>query len=253
LRELPSLEKPSVGVVFHGEGQPAPADELGLAVPRLGPRNAARKLAVGTFQEGHPLRLVRQAPGLEPSARHAAATAAHSDTVRFVYPGSVGFRTLLASRDHRYAGRDEHDYINEMYSANEIFVTSDLRFMDWVLHTHGTRHAGLVFLPYADTEFRAGFAAVTAGWMWGSTDHSPFAMRGKSSTGREPGSTNSTARAGSRSPCRLIWFSGGLTSRLVRVHALGPFESLLRHPSPVLSTQSLSQPPNRRRRGKKGG
>lgn len=91
----------------------------------------------------------------------------------------VGFRTLLAARDRRYAGRDEHDYVGELYAANEVFVTSDLKFLLWVLREHGSRHAGLVYLPIADTEFRTGFAAVTAGWLWGSTDHSPFAMRGK--------------------------------------------------------------------------
>lgn len=76
----------------------------------------------------------------------------------------VGFRTLSAARDRRYAGRDEHDYVDELYAANEIFVTSDLKFMGWVLKEHGTRHAGLVCLPFADTAFRVGFAAVTAGW-----------------------------------------------------------------------------------------
>ena len=91
----------------------------------------------------------------------------------------VGFRTLFAARDRRYGGRDEHDYIGQLYAANEIFVTSDLKFSLWVLREHGTRHAGLVCLPFADAEFRAGFAAVTAGWLWGSTDHSPFAIRGK--------------------------------------------------------------------------
>lgn len=41
----------------------------------------------------------------------------------------VGFRTLFAARDRRYAGRDEHNYIGELYAANEVFVTSDLEFV----------------------------------------------------------------------------------------------------------------------------
>lgn len=102
-----------------------------------------------------------------------------------VHPGvadvfkEVGFRTIFAARDRRYAGRDEHAYIGELYAANEVFVTADLEFSLWVLREHGTRHAGLVCLPFGDVEFRTGFAAVTAGWLWGSTDHSPFALRGK--------------------------------------------------------------------------
>jgi hypothetical protein len=91
----------------------------------------------------------------------------------------VGFRVIFARNDRRYRGRDEHDYIGELYAANEVFVTSDFQFIRWILHEHGTRHAGLVMLPRGTDELRELFAAVCAGWMWGSTDRSPIALRGK--------------------------------------------------------------------------
>ena len=57
-----------------------------------------------------------------------------------------GFRCLLISNTRKYKGRDEKDYIEEIYSEGRVFVTSDLEFADYVLE-HKMKHAGILLIP----------------------------------------------------------------------------------------------------------
>jgi hypothetical protein len=65
-----------------------------------------------------------------------------SPVVKAAFTGG-GFRTVEVARDSRYAGRDEKDYIEEMYAANEVFVTGDAEFVEYVLDKR-PRHACVV-------------------------------------------------------------------------------------------------------------
>ena len=55
----------------------------------------------------------------------------------------VGFKCVLISKTRKYAGRDEKDYIEEIYAEGKPFVTSDLEFVfDHVL-ARNVKHAGV--------------------------------------------------------------------------------------------------------------
>jgi len=55
-------------------------------------------------------------------------------------------RTVEASRVWRFRGRDERDYLQELYKDNVVFATSDRVFVNEVLGTP-RKHAGIVYLP----------------------------------------------------------------------------------------------------------
>jgi hypothetical protein len=92
---------------------------------------------------------------------------------------AAGFRVIRAN-ESSYRGRDEHDYLAEMYSRNEIFVTEDERFVDDVLDSGLRRHAGIVWSPETlDPEQRIGFAELATDWIRSLVrEEGPFAMRG---------------------------------------------------------------------------
>src|SRR5690349_1251902 len=58
----------------------------------------------------------------------------------------AGFRVIRAS-ESRYRARDERDYLREMYSRNEVFVTADEEFVDDLVISGFRRHAGVIFIP----------------------------------------------------------------------------------------------------------
>jgi hypothetical protein len=88
-----------------------------------------------------------------------------------------GFRVVRAS-ESRYKGRDERDYLDEMYSTNEVFVTAD--FVDDLVESGIKRHAGVVWIPtQVDEEQRTGFSELAASLIkFKVGEDGPFAMRG---------------------------------------------------------------------------
>lgn len=90
-----------------------------------------------------------------------------------------GFRVIRAN-ESRYKSRDEREYLAEMYSLNEIFVTADEEFVDDVIDSGFRRHAGIVWLPTdLDDEQRTGFADLAAGLIkFHVREVGPFTMRG---------------------------------------------------------------------------
>lgn len=87
------------------------------------------------------------------------------------------FRTIEISRNSKFKGRDEKDYIAELYSDNGIFVTSDASFINYVVD-NGVKHAGIVYVPEQMTiEEKVLFAEITGGFIRGSCASSPFTSR----------------------------------------------------------------------------
>lgn len=56
------------------------------------------------------------------------------------------FRVIRAN-ESGYKGRNELDYLGEMYANNEVFVTADGKFVDILAESGFKRHAGVVWLP----------------------------------------------------------------------------------------------------------
>lgn len=89
------------------------------------------------------------------------------------------FRTIEVSRTNRFKGRDELQYISELYRENAIFVTSDGVFIGEVVE-NGLRHAGLIFVPQQMTlDEKVLFAEIVCGFVRGGCTASPFAFRGR--------------------------------------------------------------------------
>ena len=88
------------------------------------------------------------------------------------------FRTLEVSRTHRLRGREESDYIDELYRENAIFVTSDAEFVNNAVE-HGLKHAGIIFIPESMTiSEKVLFAEIVGGFVRGGCSGSPFSFRG---------------------------------------------------------------------------
>src|SRR5215213_5578985 len=58
----------------------------------------------------------------------------------------LGLKCLLISKARKYAGRDEKDYIGEIYAEGRVFVTSDVEFANYV-YDNKIKHAGIVLIP----------------------------------------------------------------------------------------------------------
>jgi hypothetical protein len=58
----------------------------------------------------------------------------------------LGFKCLLIAKTRKYAGRDEKDYIEEIYSEGRLFATSDVAFANYV-HDNKIKHAGIILIP----------------------------------------------------------------------------------------------------------
>lgn len=56
------------------------------------------------------------------------------------------FHVIETAHSDRFKGRDEADYIAELYRENAIFLTSDGAFVNEVLDNN-IRHAGPIFVP----------------------------------------------------------------------------------------------------------
>ena len=77
-----------------------------------------------------------------------------------------GFKCVLISKTKKYAGRDEKDYIGEIYAEGKPFVTSDSEFViDYVVE-RDVKHAGIILIPKdyndaSDGELHTGLAHIT--------------------------------------------------------------------------------------------
>jgi hypothetical protein len=58
----------------------------------------------------------------------------------------LGFKCLLIAKTRKYAGRDEKDYIGEIYSEGRLFATSDIEFATYV-DENKIKHAGIILIP----------------------------------------------------------------------------------------------------------
>jgi hypothetical protein len=57
-----------------------------------------------------------------------------------------GFKCIQISKTKKYAGREEEDYIQEIYAEGRLFVTNDVKFRKHVV-ANNIKHAGIVEIP----------------------------------------------------------------------------------------------------------
>ena len=87
------------------------------------------------------------------------------------------FRTVEISRNSRFKGRNESDYIDELYSDNGIFVTSDAIFVNY-LQNNKIKHAGVILIPEQMTASeKIFFAEIVGGFIKGGCISSQFTFR----------------------------------------------------------------------------
>jgi hypothetical protein len=60
----------------------------------------------------------------------------------------LGFKCISISKTRKYAGRDEKEYIGEIYSEGRLFATSDVEFANYV-YDNRVKHAGIILIPPA--------------------------------------------------------------------------------------------------------
>jgi hypothetical protein len=88
------------------------------------------------------------------------------------------FKVIEAAKANLFRGRDEHDYLDELYALNIVFVTSDKEFVEHVIDRR-SKHAGIVYIPtemFVDEKVR--FGEIACSWVRGGTRDSVFAFRG---------------------------------------------------------------------------
>jgi hypothetical protein len=86
--------------------------------------------------------------------------------------------TIEASKDRKFKGRDERDYVRELYRQNVVFATSDIEFVEFAYNNQIT-HAGLVYIPNRFTEFqKEHFAELSAIFICGGCRSFRHAFRG---------------------------------------------------------------------------
>ena len=73
-----------------------------------------------------------------------------------------GFKCIEISKTNKQAGRDEIDYIQEIYAEGKVFVTSDNGFFK-VVKVNKLKHAGIVYIPSdLDSERAEVYSAILA-------------------------------------------------------------------------------------------
>jgi hypothetical protein len=89
------------------------------------------------------------------------------------------FRTIEAAKTRALKGRDEREYLPELFRENALFVTSDAEFVAEVRRA-GVRHAGIVFIPTEMTENeKVLFAQIAGGFVQGGCHSSRFQFRNR--------------------------------------------------------------------------
>ena len=87
------------------------------------------------------------------------------------------FRVIEAGKDRRFRGRDERDFIMDLYRANAVFVTSDRVFADEFAKQR-RQHAGAALIPTTyDSNDRILLAQIVRGVIRARCERSPFGMR----------------------------------------------------------------------------
>lgn len=89
------------------------------------------------------------------------------------------FRIVEISKSKRFKGRDELEYLPDLYAENGMFVTSDMPFVNAVRDNH-IRHAGIVYIPneIADDE-KIFVAELISGFVRGACSASRFGLRNR--------------------------------------------------------------------------
>ncbi len=82
-----------------------------------------------------------------------------------------GFRVFKASRDSRFRGREEANYIGELRRDNIAFVTQDREFVQR-LTRGGMQHGGVIWLPKGWPEEADIAVHAAAGMLLGALDQS---------------------------------------------------------------------------------
>ena len=78
-----------------------------------------------------------------------------------------GFKCIRISKTKKYAGREEKDYIQDIYAEGKLFVTNDVKFRRYVV-ANNVKHAGIVEMPQnLDYERMITVTAVLAGCVEG--------------------------------------------------------------------------------------
>ena len=86
--------------------------------------------------------------------------------------------TIEAARHREFRGRDEREYLRELYSRNIVFVTSDIEFAEYA-RSNRLKHAGIIYIPNKMLEDeKEYFAEVAATFVRGGCRSSRFAFRG---------------------------------------------------------------------------
>src|ERR687885_1999911 len=63
----------------------------------------------------------------------------------------MGSGHLPIAKTKKYAGRDEKDYIKEIYAEGKLFATGDIAFIEYV-REQSIKHAGIVWIPPPSAE-----------------------------------------------------------------------------------------------------
>jgi predicted nuclease of predicted toxin-antitoxin system len=88
------------------------------------------------------------------------------------------FRLIEAARSNRIRGRDERDFISELYRENAILVTSDAEFVNESVDDN-VRHAGIIYVPTNITlDEKINFAEIVRDYIVAACRSLPFAFRG---------------------------------------------------------------------------
>jgi hypothetical protein len=67
-----------------------------------------------------------------------------------------GFKCVMIANTRKYAGREEQDYIREIYAEGKPFVTCDLEFVDDHVLEHNVKHVGIILIPKVYNDASAG-------------------------------------------------------------------------------------------------
>lgn len=87
------------------------------------------------------------------------------------------FRTVEVAKTERFKGRDERDFLGELYSENAIFATSDGEFVNEAIE-NDRLHAGIIFIPKEMTaDEKVLFAQIAGGFIRGGCSASRHVFR----------------------------------------------------------------------------
>ena len=87
------------------------------------------------------------------------------------------FRVIEIAKTWRLRGREEREFVPELYRENAVFVTSDGDFVNDAVDG-GVRHAGIIYVPSKMTsDEKVYFAEIVGGFVRGGCVSSPHVFR----------------------------------------------------------------------------